>query len=335
MNIYIAALVVTAIVSLLGYLWLSMVAFKRSVPWGLLVLLLSPITAIVFAVMHWYDARKAFVVYITAFLLWAGSLVVILGNVGVGNIQELSSRIQSGQLTPAKAYQIVNERLQHPGSADMFAESAAGQLANAGNLGGETDATTAMTTEPQKGQTPTADVAKTAVSVPAVATASTPQDLSAQIPKSETVAVADSKPVEKVVEPTPAKTVKEAPKQETKNAVTSAKQEEVKNETEKKTTTPKKNQPLVKIVQPDPLAQKPFVPPPNTTRVRLSRISHYVGHYFIITLKDGGDRRGLLKQVTSTHLMLDRKLYGGNIRYKIRKTQVKSIKMLTRLPDER
>ena len=67
----------------------------------------------------------------------------------------------------------------------------------------------------------------------------------------------------------------------------------------------------------------------------MAKLPHYIGHYFILELKNGSEQRGLLRKVGTYHLILDRKLYGGNFQYKIRKSQVKTIHMLTRLPDER
>ena len=46
MNIYITVFTVAVVLTLIGYFWLANVGFKRSVLWGVLILLLSPITAI-------------------------------------------------------------------------------------------------------------------------------------------------------------------------------------------------------------------------------------------------------------------------------------------------
>jgi len=291
MNIYIAVFLVTGVISLAGYLWLSMVAFKRSIPWGLLVLLLSPITAIVFALMHWFESRKPFVVYISSFLLFAGSAVLIMGNVGMGNMQQIFTRMQSGKMPPARAYGVVLKALQHPGATDLFAE-----------------------TSPVNAAPPAASSTENA---PLPAKAVTNTETTAQTKPETHTQVAD-KTAESSPKP-PAATSVQTPKQDSNKAATKT-QEKV---------------PLIKQAEPDPLAQKTYVPPANTVTVRMDRMPKLLGKYFIIKLKDGVERRGLLSQVTSTHLMLDRKLYGGNLRYRIRKTQVRSIKMLTRLPDER
>ncbi|MEJ2398236.1 MAG: hypothetical protein P8Z67_08310 [Gammaproteobacteria bacterium] len=60
MNIYLVLFIVFSVLNLVGFLWLEIVAFKRGVVWGLLVVLLSPITAIVFSLVNWFEARKPF-----------------------------------------------------------------------------------------------------------------------------------------------------------------------------------------------------------------------------------------------------------------------------------
>lgn len=313
MNIYIAVFLVTGVISLAGYLWLSMVAFKRSIPWGLLVLLLSPITAIVFALMHWFESRKPFVVYISSFLLFAGSAVLIMGNVGMGNMQQIFTRMQSGKMPPARAYGVVLKALQHPGATDLFAETSPVNAAPPAAEAGTVDAK-AMTATQVASPTLAASSTENA---PLPAKAVTNTETTAQTKPETHTQVAD-KTAESSPKP-PAATSVQTPKQDSNKAATKT-QEKV---------------PLIKQAEPDPLAQKTYVPPSNTVTVRMDRMPKLLGKYFIIKLKDGVERRGLLSQVTSTHLMLDRKLYGGNLRYRIRKTQVRSIKMLTRLPDER
>jgi hypothetical protein len=45
---------------IVGGLWLVAVAFQESVPWGLGCLFV-PLVGVVFAIMHWEDAAKPFV----------------------------------------------------------------------------------------------------------------------------------------------------------------------------------------------------------------------------------------------------------------------------------
>ena len=54
---------VLGLCSLAGFFWLVAVAFRRSALWGVVVLLLSPIAAIAFAVGHWSESKRPFVLY--------------------------------------------------------------------------------------------------------------------------------------------------------------------------------------------------------------------------------------------------------------------------------
>ena len=307
MNTYIALFLIAWVISLVGYLWLAFTAFKRSVLWGVLVLLLSPITAIVYAILNWFDARKAFIVFMLGFLGTAGSLVYIIGQVGVGNMQEIATRVHNGKLIPAKAYQLIAKAMGPTRPADLFAEEKA----------------------------PTSADAAPPMPVSEAELVQTGQKLAAA---TTTPAVADAvaKPVANKPEtPVPAKQEDTAKSAKAETAQAEVKQDAAKTDESKKEEKPEQKVPNLKSVQPDPLAQKPKKPEPNTVVVSLAKMPRYTGHYFIITLKTGNERRGLLRKVDENYLILDRKLYGGNFQYKIRKSQIKSIHMLTRLPDER
>lgn len=56
-----ALLIVGMIISLVGGIWLLVVAFKQSIWWGLGSLLIGPV-ALVFTIMHWQVAKKPFLI---------------------------------------------------------------------------------------------------------------------------------------------------------------------------------------------------------------------------------------------------------------------------------
>ena len=56
-----ALLIVGMIMSLVGGIWLLVVAFKESIWWGLGSLLIGPV-ALVFAIVHWQVAKKPFLI---------------------------------------------------------------------------------------------------------------------------------------------------------------------------------------------------------------------------------------------------------------------------------
>jgi len=319
MNMYISVFLLAGVISLIGYLWLVFVGFKRNVAWGLLVLLLSPITAIVFSLMHWYEAHKAFLVYIISFVLCAASAVFITGDVGVGNMQQIATKLHNGQLPPAKAYQLIVKALGHPGSTDLFATATTTVPADANPVQVEPELAKPLPTKVAmvKEQAQLKDDAK-----------------KAPVGESKTVTAPSVAAADQVkTKPAAAATTQETKTTATQVAKDPAPKATV--DTKKPQAKPPTPMPSINTVPTDPLAQKPKKPEPNTVRVRMDKMSHYVGHYFILTLKNGTEQRGLLRQVRNSDLILDRKLYGGNIQYKVSKSQVKTIHMLTRLPDER
>jgi hypothetical protein len=71
------------LIGLVGYIWLCVVAFKRHPGWGLLVLFLSPITAVVFALKHWQESKKPFLVYMGSFVGCVALAVYLFSTVGL------------------------------------------------------------------------------------------------------------------------------------------------------------------------------------------------------------------------------------------------------------
>ena len=59
---------ILALVSFVIFIWLVVLAFKRSVGWGLSVLFLSPISAALFARKYWDEVKLPFVVFASTFL---------------------------------------------------------------------------------------------------------------------------------------------------------------------------------------------------------------------------------------------------------------------------
>jgi hypothetical protein len=75
--------VVLGIASFVGFILLTIQAFRSSAAWGVLVLLLSPIAALVYAIRNWDEARRPFLVYGCSFV--GSCLCVVLAlAAGVG-----------------------------------------------------------------------------------------------------------------------------------------------------------------------------------------------------------------------------------------------------------
>ncbi len=54
------------LIAFVALIWLVVLAFRRRVWWGLGVMFLSPITAVIFAVKYWDEVKKPFLIYITS-----------------------------------------------------------------------------------------------------------------------------------------------------------------------------------------------------------------------------------------------------------------------------
>jgi hypothetical protein len=55
------------LIAMVTLIWLAIRAFKRNILWGLAVLLLSPLGALVFGIRHWNDEKKPLSAYFTSF----------------------------------------------------------------------------------------------------------------------------------------------------------------------------------------------------------------------------------------------------------------------------
>ncbi|MEJ2360026.1 MAG: hypothetical protein P8Z75_01165 [Gammaproteobacteria bacterium] len=306
MNIYLVLFIVFSVLNLVGFLWLAIVAFKRGVVWGLLVLLLSPITAIVFSLVNWFEARKPFLLYISTFLLSFGTLIFIYSQVGLGNMQQITEKMHKGELRPDQAFQLVSRAMQGS-QGDLFAPQtkpvspAADRVPQPKKQATKTDAKLASTQAK-----PTDPVATTR-----------------QVSAARPLAKADKPEAKAQAKP---KTLASAAPTQDPPASTQPSNSDPADD------PPSEPVPNINQVKPDPLVQKQKVPSDKVT-VSLSRVSHYIGRYFIITLKNGDKQRGLLRKVDRYSLVLDMKLYNGSFVYRVRKGDIRKIQMRKRLSD--
>jgi hypothetical protein len=69
MSILIQIALLAGLVSCISLLWLVVRAFSKRVLWGLAVLFLSPLTAVIFGVKYWRDEKHPFLVYLATFTI--------------------------------------------------------------------------------------------------------------------------------------------------------------------------------------------------------------------------------------------------------------------------
>ena len=66
-------LIMGAIIALVGFAWIVVMAFQESLLWGLACFFCKPIGTLIFVVLFWQEAKKPFFVYL------AGALICGLG----------------------------------------------------------------------------------------------------------------------------------------------------------------------------------------------------------------------------------------------------------------
>ena len=109
MGIYYAIFAIAGLINLVGFIWLVIVGFQRSVLWGILIFLFSPLAAIIFAITNWFDAKKPFLIYLLSSIVFIATIFMLLSQVGMSNLEKLSTAIESGEIDPNEAYGYLQE----------------------------------------------------------------------------------------------------------------------------------------------------------------------------------------------------------------------------------
>ena len=100
----IAILIITGLIAFAANIWLLIVAFQRSVLWGLAVFFI-PFAALVFAVMYWQDAKKPFLIMLVASIAMGISLVMVFPQMNTEQFADVMEGVQSGQIKPNEAFE--------------------------------------------------------------------------------------------------------------------------------------------------------------------------------------------------------------------------------------
>lgn len=106
----IALLVILGIASLITWVWLIVVGFKESALWGIGMILLPFPLAIVFAAMHWQDAKKPFLAYLIANILFTVVWFKMFYEV-FSESMDIASQQQSGEISEEEAQRRMLEML--------------------------------------------------------------------------------------------------------------------------------------------------------------------------------------------------------------------------------
>jgi len=114
MGTYLVILAVAGIVNFIAFIWLVIVGFQRSVLWGILVFLFSPLAALVFAIMHWLDAKKPFLLYIVSTIAMIVPIVMMLMQADTRQLAQIMQGVESGEIRPNEAFEQYGK--QEPGT---------------------------------------------------------------------------------------------------------------------------------------------------------------------------------------------------------------------------
>lgn len=107
MNLLVLLMPVLGLAALAAFIWLVVVAFQRSAMWGVLVLLFSPITAIVFAVMYWDDSKKPFLAYVGSCAAWIAAFTIVAVSVTAPMVKMAQ---EMGEVTSEQAAAFIQEQ---------------------------------------------------------------------------------------------------------------------------------------------------------------------------------------------------------------------------------
>ncbi len=118
---------IALLLNLVGFIWLVVVGFKRSIAWGILIFLLSPFSAIIFAVTNWYDAKGSFLLYfITLIAVLASGFLIVEQHGGVERFEKVSAALESGQIKENEVLLYLDPNTLLPGEEDDSEEAELG-----------------------------------------------------------------------------------------------------------------------------------------------------------------------------------------------------------------
>jgi len=105
-----------------AYVWLVVVAFKHSAGWGVLVLLFSPITAIVFAIKFWPEPKKPFLLYVGSFSAYCAILLMFVVFLGAPMVK-MAAEMSEGEITEERAAQLMGEHIDRMENSGLVSEA--------------------------------------------------------------------------------------------------------------------------------------------------------------------------------------------------------------------
>ena len=298
--------VLLGLVGLVSFIWLLVVAFRESLIWGFLVFLFSPISAIAFSIYHWDEAKKPFLIYLSATIIFFAIFFNAFNKMGglemIATTQEAAEQLEKGEISEAEAARRVAEQM----------ENNIKRMEEAGLLGTEErklleEKVQELKLDESASASTAPDSAKDDVTQPPAETvqaksdaADMPAPAAGQSPAGEVAPT--QKAAEEILEYGPEWSLEAA--------------------LEKKREKFKQQQ----LDLPTPKIEGKYTP------ISVSQAEKYVGEQVrVVKAKTRHD--GLLKSVNENHLILDMQVSGGQAHFEIKRHQIHSMYRLT-IPDK-
>jgi hypothetical protein len=356
---------VILIASLVAFGFLLVSSFKRSVWWGLAVLLL-PFAVLVYGIKYWQEVKKPFLAYVGCnglTLVMAGYLFLQMGGM---QAFQMAQKINDGTMTKQDAAQVMAGAMNgvekmKPGSKEelltqmrndpkmskkdvkqfeqMFAEidaAAAGEPPPSSGSGQQV--TTQKEAAPTQ-EAPPVEKTKEALAAKQSGEASPveqPEDALPAEQSKETLAVkqtGEALPVKQTKGASPVEQSKEAVavKQSEEAPPVEQPEESLAVEQSAPEATPPDSKKALGMTLPD-YVESPIKAAPADSYVKktsgpltLAEASHYVGDTVTVTTREDISRRVILTDVLPDGLRFQRRMSGGSLSFELRRKEIKNL----------
>lgn len=84
------------LLAFVALIWLIVRAFRKNILWGIAVLLLSPISAVIFGIRYWRDEKQPFLLYLTTFVTSIGLGLLVFTAWGGWDLVQTAYRVHKG-----------------------------------------------------------------------------------------------------------------------------------------------------------------------------------------------------------------------------------------------
>lgn len=300
---------IISIIALVAFGFLLVSSFKRSVLWGLAVLLL-PFATLFYGIKYWHEVKKPFLVYVGTNTLCLAAAVFVFVQVGGMQAIEMAGKINNGTMTEQDAAQF------------MMAAMGGMELMGAG---GKQEMLTQMAANPNiNGK----DVQQFEQMFNQLEKVAANEEQPLDDGNMQTHAQGESLQLSMATDVSQAENAEDI---EAKIAEIEAKMammmpvDTVEQEAENNSSASGLGYPMPDYVEPPfggqtHVASKPVKK--STETISVSDAQHYVGNIISVTTHEGITRRAILIDVHPESLEFQRRAYGGAITFKVYNHQI-------------